>query len=569
MRDSEVVASIVAGDPEGLATAYDRYADPLCKYCRTLLSDPADAADAVQDTFVIAASRLDGLGDQDRLRSLLHAVARNESLRILRSKKGTSALDEALDVTDDSADVSDGAEHADLRVLLEHASGGLSPGEREVIELQLRQRLEPAEVASVLGVSRNHAHSLLSRARDQLEICLAVLLVGRAGRGDCGELGTILAGWDGRLTVLLRKRVHRHIEHCATCSARRAIELHPAMLLGLSPSAALAAGAAASFRLAAGVPAGLKAHTIALATGHGAGAVAHRAAVLSHTGAFTRDGFPKPVHAAVKAGLPAQPGGAGGVKRALRSLPQGQAAVAAAVVLAVIIAAIAFVLTGNSESVRQTAAPKPTASASLAAAPVRSGPTPSATTRAATMAPTKPPASAAVSVLTTTNPTTTPTATPPTAPTSATTPTQPGPSSSMPGPSTAPTRPGSSPTPSPSYSPTPTGTLALIPDGGLLVVKPDGRRIFLFGSGGTVDWSATVSNDQGNAVSVSPSAGILTTDRPIAMVTVTVSQFIPCGSSSYPTITINPGGTQYSVCTGWTKPFSGGGHGRRHHHHHH
>src|ERR1700692_4240245 len=114
MRDTEVVASIVAGDPNGLATAYDRYADPLVKYCKSLLSDPADAADAVQDTFVIAASRLDGLGDQDRLRSWLHAVARNESLRILRSKKGTSALDEALDVTDDCADVSDGAEHAHL-----------------------------------------------------------------------------------------------------------------------------------------------------------------------------------------------------------------------------------------------------------------------------------------------------------------------------------------------------------------------------------------------------------------------------------------------------------------------
>src|SRR5208282_1398390 len=98
MRDSEVVASIVAGDALGLAAAYDRYADPLYKYCRTLLSDPADAADAVQDVFVIAASRLDGLRDPSRLRPWLYAVARNESLRILRSTKGTSALDRAPDV---------------------------------------------------------------------------------------------------------------------------------------------------------------------------------------------------------------------------------------------------------------------------------------------------------------------------------------------------------------------------------------------------------------------------------------------------------------------------------------
>ena len=94
MRDSEVVASIVAGDPAGLATAYDRYADPLYKYCRSMLTDPADAADAVQDTFIIAASRLDGLRDPQRLRSWLYAVARNECLRILRASRGTSALAE-------------------------------------------------------------------------------------------------------------------------------------------------------------------------------------------------------------------------------------------------------------------------------------------------------------------------------------------------------------------------------------------------------------------------------------------------------------------------------------------
>ena len=51
MHDSEVVAAIAVGDPDGLAEAYDRYAAPLYTYCRSLLREPADAADAVQDTF--------------------------------------------------------------------------------------------------------------------------------------------------------------------------------------------------------------------------------------------------------------------------------------------------------------------------------------------------------------------------------------------------------------------------------------------------------------------------------------------------------------------------------------
>ena len=78
MRETEIVASIVAGDPNGLALAYGQYADPLYKFCRSVLGDPADAADAVQDTFVVAAAKLGGLRDPGRLRPWLFAVARNE-----------------------------------------------------------------------------------------------------------------------------------------------------------------------------------------------------------------------------------------------------------------------------------------------------------------------------------------------------------------------------------------------------------------------------------------------------------------------------------------------------------
>ncbi|HEV2345869.1 MAG TPA: sigma factor, partial [Actinocrinis sp.] len=63
MQDRDLVAAIVAGDPAGLAAAYDRYASALYAYCRTMLRDPEDASDALQDTFVVAAQKLDGLRD--------------------------------------------------------------------------------------------------------------------------------------------------------------------------------------------------------------------------------------------------------------------------------------------------------------------------------------------------------------------------------------------------------------------------------------------------------------------------------------------------------------------------
>ena len=55
MDDREIVAAIAAGDPAGLADAYDRYAESLYGYCRWMLSEPEDATGALQDTFVVAA----------------------------------------------------------------------------------------------------------------------------------------------------------------------------------------------------------------------------------------------------------------------------------------------------------------------------------------------------------------------------------------------------------------------------------------------------------------------------------------------------------------------------------
>ena len=84
--------------------AYDKYASPLYTYCRSLLREPADAADAVQDTFVIAASRLAGLRDRERLRPWLYAVARNECRRRMRESAAEviSAPDEVPEVTDEA-----------------------------------------------------------------------------------------------------------------------------------------------------------------------------------------------------------------------------------------------------------------------------------------------------------------------------------------------------------------------------------------------------------------------------------------------------------------------------------
>ncbi len=222
MDDREIVRAIATGDPAGLAEAYDKYAESLHGYCHMMLSEPEDATDAVQDTFVIATARLGGLRDPRKLRPWLYAVARNECHRWLRATEAD--LDEAGDPARQagpSADADESSERAELRRLVRAALDGLNPGEREVIELGLRHDLHGADLAAVLGVPRNQAHALSSRARGQLEKALGTLLVARTGRRACRELDLLLDGWDGRLTGLTRMRVSRHIGQCDVCTDRK------------------------------------------------------------------------------------------------------------------------------------------------------------------------------------------------------------------------------------------------------------------------------------------------------------------------------------------------------------
>jgi RNA polymerase sigma factor (sigma-70 family) len=278
MRDREIVAAIVAGDQAGLAAAYDAYAAALHAYCRSLLAEPADAADAVQDTFVIAAAKVGSLRDPDRLRPWLYAVARNECFRRLRGRAQLVPLDEAGDVSDTLADASSGAGRAELRELVATALAGLNPGDREIVTLNLRHEVAGQDLADALGVPLNQAHALASRARGQLERSLGALLVARTGREACAELDAMLAGWDGTLTILLRKRVSRHIDKCEICGARKQRELSPAALFSLLPVVVL--------------PPGLRHQVLRLVSDDSAEAVRYRTHVVGRAGRFSPSGFP-------------------------------------------------------------------------------------------------------------------------------------------------------------------------------------------------------------------------------------------------------------------------------------
>ena len=228
------------GDRIAFTAIYDRYADRLYDFCAGMLRDRDAAADCVQDVFVIAASKLSQLEDPDRLRAWLYSIARHEALACLKKRRRERPSDELPDIVSGDPDLATIAARHELANLIEEAFGGLSDRDRTVYELAYRHGLDGQELADALGVSHTNARTLLGRVRDGIERSLGALLVCRRAKFEpaaCPGLWELLAAWDGVFTVLMRKRVARHIDDCAACESERRRMVNPTALLGAVPVA--------------------------------------------------------------------------------------------------------------------------------------------------------------------------------------------------------------------------------------------------------------------------------------------------------------------------------------------
>ena len=237
--DEELARAAASGDRAAFAAIYDRYADRLNDFVVRMVRDSDAAADCVHEAFCTAATGLSKLRQPEKLRPWLYAVSRSQALRhIQRRKLEQPADDEYLDGASAEAGPDALAEQVDLAQLIREACGGLSDRDREVIELSYRHGLDGPELGKALGVSPATANTLTHRAREMVGRSLGALLVARQTQQDparCPGLAAVLDGWDGTMTVLMRKRVARHIESCPECESERGRRVSPAALLGAMP----------------------------------------------------------------------------------------------------------------------------------------------------------------------------------------------------------------------------------------------------------------------------------------------------------------------------------------------
>jgi RNA polymerase sigma-70 factor, ECF subfamily len=169
ISDAELLARFRSGEDAALEHLLERYEAPLFQFLVGMLRDHHQAEDVLQETFVRALERLDGV-DPEHLRGWLFTVAYHQALLARRRDRARrSCRLEATGAPDPAPGPLVRAERGDdarrLRELLQR----LPAGQREVIRRRVYEGKRFRDIAAELGCPLNTAlarmHEGLKRLR--------------------------------------------------------------------------------------------------------------------------------------------------------------------------------------------------------------------------------------------------------------------------------------------------------------------------------------------------------------------------------------------------------------------
>jgi RNA polymerase sigma-70 factor, ECF subfamily len=166
--DADLVRRDIArakdGDLDALHRLYERYADNVFSYVRSILHDDHEAEDVTQHVFTKLLTRIAGYEERSvPFSAWLLRIARNCAIDHVRSRRAICC--EEVPSTDGPAF---DAVAADRRHAVEDALGSLTDGQRQVVVLRHVMGYSAREIASQMGKSEGAVHTLHCRARRAL-----------------------------------------------------------------------------------------------------------------------------------------------------------------------------------------------------------------------------------------------------------------------------------------------------------------------------------------------------------------------------------------------------------------
>ncbi|TQJ56038.1 RNA polymerase sigma factor [Streptomyces sp. SLBN-115] len=213
------IADAQAGDRRALDELVAGWLPLVYNIVGRALNGHADVDDVVQETMLRAVDNLGSLRDPDSFRSWLVAIAMRQ-VRDRARRRTPQRLDESVP----AGEAADFAELTVLRLQLEgqrrevaEAARWLDDEDRQLLSLwwlEVAGELTRRELASAVGINRQHAAVRVQRVKERLEVSRGIV---RALDGACPDLRDLTARWNGRPDSVWRKRLARHIRGCGYC----------------------------------------------------------------------------------------------------------------------------------------------------------------------------------------------------------------------------------------------------------------------------------------------------------------------------------------------------------------
>jgi len=168
---TDLVARVLAGDPQAERELYDRHVDRVYRLAFRLAGDADSATDYTQETFIRVFSRLETFRGEAALStwitSIAFSVIYNGLRKSRRSREHEVDLERAEGVTTRRR------AEPDLKASLKQAIDRLPQGYRTVFLMHDVEGYTHDEIAASLGIQEGTSKAQLSRARAKLRQALA------------------------------------------------------------------------------------------------------------------------------------------------------------------------------------------------------------------------------------------------------------------------------------------------------------------------------------------------------------------------------------------------------------
>ena len=247
-EDAPLVARTLADDPDAFGELFDRWFDRVFDHAYRIVRDTDVAADVAREAFLDAWRDLGRLEDPYAFGAWLLRITRRAALAQQAREQRVRPADEPLLATvefspvrpedtiatqDDPTSV---VEDASYVALLWASVDALAERDREVLDLNLRHGMTPAEIGDVVGMSRSDADQLVFRVRQRLATAVGARMLWHGGTPLCAALRAELVADDVEAFDGDAVRVaDQHANSCSECGERRRTTLTPEKMFATIP----------------------------------------------------------------------------------------------------------------------------------------------------------------------------------------------------------------------------------------------------------------------------------------------------------------------------------------------